>query len=88
MKESPLKGDWIHLINQDMVKFGMDMSDESTPLLSKKDFQKIVKTNMRKTVEYKTRSFTGGGHSTLWSEISSMIPIKYFVQQQTNQTSL
>ena len=48
MKESPLKDDLIHIVHQDMVKFSIDMSDESISLLSKKDFKKSVKTNMRK----------------------------------------
>ena len=38
MRESPIKDDWIHLINQDMVKFGIEMSNESISLLSKTDF--------------------------------------------------
>ena len=48
MKESPLKDDWIHLLHQDMAKFGIDMSDESISLLSKRDYKKIVKTSMKK----------------------------------------
>ena len=57
MKESPLKDDWIHLINKDLVKFGIEMSDESISLLSKEDFKKIVKTNMRKTFFYRIRKY-------------------------------
>ena len=50
MKERPLKNDWIHLIYKDMQKFDIHMSDKSISLLSKQDFKKIVKSNMRKYV--------------------------------------
>ena len=60
MKESPLKDDWIHLINKDLVKFGIETSDESISLLNKKDFKKIVKTNMRRTVFTELESIKQG----------------------------
>ena len=50
MKENPLKDDWIHLIYEDMTKFNIYLSDEETSLLSKQDFKKIVKSQIRKTV--------------------------------------
>ena len=60
MKESPLKDDWIHLINQDLVKLGIEMSDESISLLNKTAFKKIVKTKMRKTVFTELESIKQG----------------------------
>ena len=50
MKECPLKNDLIHFIYQDMQKFDIDKSDESISFLSKQDFKKILKSNMRKYV--------------------------------------
>ena len=47
MKEEPLKDDWIHLVNKDMVDINLNLSDDQISKLSKREFKIIVKSKMR-----------------------------------------
>ena len=48
MKESPLKEDWIHLVNKDKLDLDLNLSDEEISNLSKYKFKRIVKLKMKK----------------------------------------
>ena len=50
MKDAPLKDDWIYLVEEDKIKFNIDLSDEVISKMGKGDFKKIIKSNMRKSV--------------------------------------
>ena len=56
--------DWIYLINTDMIKFDISLSDESISILTKQEFKKIVKSKMRKSV-YTVLESIKQGHSTV-----------------------
>ena len=48
MKESPLKEDWIHMVNKDKEDLELNLTDEAISKLSKSEFKKIVKLKVRK----------------------------------------
>ena len=80
MKESPPKDDWIHLIHQDMVKCGIDISDESISLLSRKIFKNFLKTNMRKVSNKVMKNLSYGNILLLLGVGNPRLPLLY----QTN----
>ena len=43
MKDKPLKQDWITLVQKDMAKFQIDLTDENISQISYKDFKDIIK---------------------------------------------
>ena len=48
MKEEPTKGDWIHLLKEDLIDFGIDIENEAfIESLSKEQFKNIVKKKAR-----------------------------------------
>ena len=48
MKESPLKYDWILLVNKDRQDMDLNFTDEDISKLSKSEFKRIVKLMMKK----------------------------------------
>ena len=48
MKESPLKDDWIHLVNKDKQDLDLKLSDEAISKMTKSEFKRIVKLKIRK----------------------------------------
>ena len=49
MKDDPIKGDWIHIVQKDMMDIDLNMSDDSISKLTKEDFKKIIKEKVRKS---------------------------------------
>ena len=48
MKEEPVKGDWIHLLKEDLIDFGIEIENEDCiESLSKEQFKNIVKKKAR-----------------------------------------
>ena len=50
MKESPVKGDWIIMVKDDMSSINMTLSDDNISAMGKIDFKVLVKRNMREKV--------------------------------------
>ena len=50
MKESPVKGDWIIMVKDDMSSLNMTLSDDDISAMGKIDFKVLVKRNMREKV--------------------------------------
>ena len=50
MKESPLKDDWIHLVNKDKLDIDLNLSVKAISKLSKYQFKRIVKLKIRKFI--------------------------------------
>ena len=50
MKDDPVKGDWIHLVQSDMRDIDLNMSDDFIATISREEFKKIVKEKGRKLV--------------------------------------
>ena len=46
-KESPTKGNWIHIIKEDMELLDIDMSKTKITRMSKNQFKKLVKTSVK-----------------------------------------
>ena len=47
MKESPVKGDWIVMVKDDISSLNMTFSDDDISAMGKIDFKVLVKRNMR-----------------------------------------
>ena len=48
MKQSPLKGDWINLLNDDLEKVNLSLEDEElVSRFSKDSFKQFIKKKMR-----------------------------------------
>ena len=50
MKDKPLKQDWITLVQKDMAKFQINLTDENISQISYKDFKDIIKYKVRTEV--------------------------------------
>ena len=50
MKDDPVKGDWIHLVQSDMRDIDLNMSDDLITTIPREEFKKIVKDKVRKLV--------------------------------------
>ena len=49
MKESPLKGDWINMVKEDLNKIGMELKhEEQVKQMTRKEFKDIVKDKVKK----------------------------------------
>ena len=48
-KESPLKGDWVLKVGEDMEKIELNMEESDIKIISKKDFKKIVEQQIKNT---------------------------------------
>ena len=49
MKESPLKGDWINMVREDLNKIGMELKhEEQVKQMTRKEFKDIVKDKVKK----------------------------------------
>lgn len=50
MKENPSKGDWIHLLKEDLEEISIDIENKAaTESLTKEQFKEIVKSKIRLT---------------------------------------
>ena len=49
-KENPSKGDWINIVEEDKMKYNLNISDELIGDISKYEFKKLVKHNVREKV--------------------------------------
>ena len=57
MKEKPLKGDWIHLLSEDLVKVDMTLDDEENiAQMTKTIFKKKIKKEIKILSNHKLES--------------------------------
>jgi hypothetical protein len=92
MKANPLKGDWIHLVNEDLKLINMPVEIESSiKQMSKKDFKQIVQAKVRKAAFEKLK-LAKLGHSKVnnISHIGLMKPQEYITSNllSNKQSSL
>lgn len=48
-KSSPIKGDWINLVREDMKQIGIDISDKAIEEMSQEEYKIIVRKAVKKT---------------------------------------
>ena len=51
-KESPCKGDWINLVENDWKTLGIDLTDETIANMNKNEFKKVIKTKAQQHAFY------------------------------------
>ena len=61
MKDDPCKGDWIHMIKEDLESIGMSIeSEDKITEMTKEDFKKLVKNKVRENAFNKLQGIKKG----------------------------
>ena len=61
MKQSPLKGDWINLLNDDLEKVDLSLEDEElVSRFSKESFKQLIKKKMRVLLQHELECIKSG----------------------------